>query len=521
MHVFEAVLGLVVLATAVAGLAERVRLPPPSVLVVVGLAVGLLPGFPTFRVTPQVVLVGVLPPLLFAAAQQVSLPDLTASWAPVVALATGLVAVTAVAVALVTHGIDGSVGLAPAFVLGAVLASTDPVAVTALSRRMRLPTRVATVVQAESLFNDATSLVLFQLAVGVVVAAHTTAGSVVVHLLRLAGGGLVLGVVVGWLAGWLIRRTHEPTLQAAISVLTPYVAAVVAEVLQLSGVTAVIVAGLALSHRHGRLAEPRGRLVAAAVYDVAVFLLESAVFALIGLQLASFIRDLPAGDGASAWQLLLVVTAVLLAARAAGLFAGALWSRRRRPGVSTRSWSVAAVVTWSGARGVVPLAAALAIPLTGNDGRPFPHRPLLLVVATASVVLSLAVQGTTLEPLVRRLSVAGDATQAFEEATRARYATLNAAMAALASVAADEEVPAAVVKRVRTELEQRMDAVGSRISDEGGDVSGVQAARRLRYRLLTVQSEELARLRTAGQIGPDTYRRLLREIDLEQARLGE
>src|SRR3954451_17282551 len=219
---------------AVASLAERLSTPAPSLLVLAGLGVGYLPGIPPTHVSPQLVTRGVLPPLLFAAAQQISLRELVAVWRPVAVLAVGLVAVTAAAVAVVTHALVPDIGIAVAFTLGAILASTDPVAVTALSRRLRLPDRLQTLVQSESLFNDATSLVLFQVAVVAVTSGGSSLADAAWRFVRLGGGGALLGVVVGGLAALLLRRGGEPTLQAAVALVTPYAAAVAAEAVHVS-----------------------------------------------------------------------------------------------------------------------------------------------------------------------------------------------------------------------------------------------------------------------------------------------
>jgi CPA1 family monovalent cation:H+ antiporter len=411
LAVAEAVVGLVALAIAVAALADRLRTPAPSLLVLVGLGVGYLPGVPSLMVSPHLVMLGVLPPLLFAAAEQVSLPDLAKLWAPVSALAVGLVAATAAAVAFVTHAVEPSISVATAFTLGAILASTDPVAVTALSRRLRLPTRIGTLVQSESLFNDATSLVLFQVAVVAVASGSTDAGASVLKFVQLGGGGVALGVVVGAVAGALLRRGHDPTVQAALALVVPYVAAVGAEAAHVSSVTAVIVTGLMLAPRRAQARPHPGRQRAVAVYETVVFLLESAIFAVIGLQLATFLQDLAADDRSTALWLAAIVTLTLLVVRSAALGAALLLPAvRRHPGAAGtyRPWQAAAVVTWAGARGVVPLAAALSIPLVTDSGEAFPHRPLLLVVATAAVVVTLVVQGTTLGPLVNRLGVVED-----------------------------------------------------------------------------------------------------------------
>jgi monovalent cation/hydrogen antiporter len=403
MTTVVAVLGLVLLAIVVAAIAHRLSTPAPSLLVVVGLGVGFIPGVHIAHLTPDVVVLGLLPPLLFAAARETSLPDLRDVWRVVTVLAIGLVLVTAACVAVVTRWIDGRIGIAVAFMLGAVLASTDPVAVTALSRRLRLPTRIATLVQAESLFNDATSLVLFQVAVVAATTSHISAANAAGRFVVLGGGGVLVGAAVGLAGEYVVRVAREPTVQAALALATPYVAAVGAQEARVSPVTAVIVAGLLLAGRQhrrgGQRSDPGTRLIRS-MYVVVVFLLENVVFAVIGLQLASYLRQLHSGERTVAIELVAAVTATLLLTRALAMVGVALGVRR-----SSRSrarWAAAAVVTWAGARGVVPLAAVLAIPAHT------PHRALLVAVATAVVVVTLVVQGTTLAPLARRMGLVDD-----------------------------------------------------------------------------------------------------------------
>ncbi len=524
MAVVEAVLGLVVLAVAIAAVAERLRTPAPSLLVVVGLAVGFIPGLPSPTISPLLITLGVLPPLLFSAAHQLSLPDLRQVWRPVALLAVGLVLLTATATALVAHAIDPSLALAPAFVLGAILASTDPVAVSALSRRLRLPDRVVTLVQAESLFNDATSLVLFQVAVLAVTTGGLSAPTAVLRFFALAGGGLAIGLVVGVAAAWLLRRAHEPTVQTAVVLVTPYAAAIGAEAAHVSTVTAAIVTGLVVAHRRRGLVQAAGRLMATSVYDAVVFLLESVVFALIGLELAAFIRELPAADRTPAWELIAVATVTLLVVRATGLVAGATLpallpgTRRTASGRDSRQWATAAVVTWAGARGVVPLAAALSVPLTADGGR-FPHRELLLVVAIGAVVISLVVQGTTLEPLVRRVGLAAEQHERHEQLRRTRYATTSAALASLPRAARGDVEPGGPADQLRDELQQRLERLRALLADPDTAPAAADSYRQLRLRLLETEAEELARLRAGEQVSGDVYRQLLHELDLEHSRL--
>jgi len=274
------ILILVVFATAVATGARRWRIPAPSLLVLVSLAVALIPGAPVLQVAPEIIGLVVLPPLLYAAAEELSLRDLRVVWRPVTALAVGLVLASAAVVGAL------AVALTPlpasmAFVLGAVLASTDPVAVTALGRRLALPGRVQALVQAESLFNDATSLVLFKVAVAVAVAGGAVswqaAGG---EFFLLAGGGSVIGAGIALVVTLIRRRTTDPVLETVIALVTPYAAYVLAEGAHTSGVTAVVVAGVVISGTRHRLTDARIRLQLNAVYAVVVFLLESVVFSI-------------------------------------------------------------------------------------------------------------------------------------------------------------------------------------------------------------------------------------------------
>ena len=362
MRGVETVVLLVALATVVAAFANRLRVPAPSLLVAVGVVVGLLPGAPAVHVPPEVVSLVVLPPLLYAASEELAWRDLRAIWRPVAVLAVGLVAASAAAVAAVA-GAVASLSASMAFVLGAVLASTDPVAVSALARRLSLPARVQALVQAESLFNDATSLVLFQVAVSLAVGSTAGAATgVLLHgagrFVTLAAGGVLAGGVVAAGAIVVRRRITDPVLETVAALITPYAAFLLGEAIHASGVTAVIVAGLAVGAWRPKITTARTRLQVHAVYQTLIFVLESVVFSLIGLQLPTLIRALP---GPEAWLAdALAVTGALIVARMLWVFPLSAVSQRR--GGTRPSWPVPAVVSWAGTRGVVPLTAALSMP---------------------------------------------------------------------------------------------------------------------------------------------------------------
>jgi CPA1 family monovalent cation:H+ antiporter len=402
---------LAVASTLVAAFAERRRVPAPPVLVVAGVGVALIPGVPAVHTSPELIGLVVLPPLLYASAQDISTRRLRESWRPVVALAFGLVLATALAVGGLAWWIT-PLGAPMAFVLGAVLASTDPVAVTALGRRLPLPPRIQALVQSESLFNDATSLVLFQVVVGVAVGGGGVGwAGAGWRFVVLAGGGAGVGAALAVLVIALRSRVTVPLLQTVIALVTPYAAYLAAQAAAVSGVTAVVVAGVIVGsagHKVGsaghKVTDARIRTQVHAVYSVVVFLFESVVFALIGLQLPTLVRDLPAGDEWWALQAL-VLAAALVVVRVA-------WMRPTvavaGPTRAYPTWPVTWVMAWAGTRGVMPLAAALSIPLTGVGATMLAGRPLVLVLTTAVVVTTLTVQGLSLAAVVRASGLAVD-----------------------------------------------------------------------------------------------------------------
>ncbi|MFC1417705.1 Na+/H+ antiporter [Streptacidiphilus cavernicola] len=519
MRAVGTVLVLVVLATVVATGARRWRIPAPSLLVIAGLFVALIPGTPALHIAPQTIALVVLPPLLYASAEEMSLRDLKIVWRPVTVLALGLVLASAAAVGFL------AVALTPltapmALVLGAVLASTDPVAVTALGRRLALPGRVQTMVQAESLFNDATSLVLFKVAVGLAVASSVVswpkAGG---EFFLLAGGGSLIGAATAGMVALIRARTTDPVLETVIALVTPYAAYVLAEGAHTSGVTAVVVVGVVLGRSGYRLTDARIRLQLQAVYSVVVFLLESVVFAIIGLELPTMVRDLPAGSGA--WPL----QALALAAVLIGLRVLWVWplSKVVKPVEGAASWRVAAVVTWAGTRGVMPLAAALSIPLLADDGSALPGRPLVLVLTTAVVVFTLVVQGLSLAPLVNRSGLALEPQDTAREQESARQQIARAGLDHLDQLADLGAAPDAALSRVRLSLDARLRHSQAQNPDEdhsAGEASLLQVYQQLRREVIVLQGTELQRMYETHQISDTTRRQLQYDLDLEESGLS-
>ncbi len=400
---------------------------------------------------------------------------------------------------------------------------------TALGRRLSLPVRVQTLVQAESLFNDATSLVLFRIAVSFAVAgtvAGRTAGGAWLHGIAqfavLAGGGALAGTLIATGVVFVRRRIADPVLETVAALVTPYTAYVIAETLRVSGVTAVIVTGVILGTQLTRITTPQTRLQLHSVYETVIFLLESVVFSLIGLELPTLIRAL--SRGGEQWPLAaLAITATLMATRVLWVFplsAIVQWRRGVPGNRSLRpSWQAPAVVAWAGTRGVVPLAAALSIPLTTVAGNPLPRRDLVLVLATVVIAVSLVVQGLTLEPLVHFAGISRPAADTQHEETLARLRLAEAGLARLEELAEIEAVPDLVIDRLRRNLQARIGRSRARLDEhpEPADADD----RRVRRDLIAVENAELNRLYERGTISETTRRRLQRALDLEATGLGD
>ncbi|MCE7004570.1 Na+/H+ antiporter [Kibdelosporangium philippinense] len=518
MRSIETVLALVALATVVATFARRLSVPAPSLLVVAGVIAGLLPGVPTIEVSPELVSLVVLPPLLFAAGEELPLRDLRAVWKPVTALAIGLVLVSAVAVGAVAIALT-PMPIGMAFVLGAVLASTDPVAVTALARRLSLPPRVQALVQAESLFNDATSLLLFRVALSLVLAGGAASwGHTLTEFAVLAGGGVLVGALTALGAYLIRRRTEDPVLETVVSLITPYGGYVLAESVHASGVTAVVVASVILGTQATRMTTAPIRIQLTAVFDTVVFILESVVFGLIGLQLPALVRQLTGSH--AQWPLYaLAIAATLIVVRLLWVFPLSAIAQRHS-GATRPSWRVPAVVSWAGARGVVPLAAALSIPHVLSDGSPLPHRDLVLLLTTAVIVITLVVQGFTLAPLVKKAGIALRAGDIRQEQTAARLQLAQRGLAHVEQLAETESAPDFAVDHLRRSWQARIERIQAD-SDDLADESAGNAYLQLRHEILTVESAELNRLYESGDISDTTRRRIQRTLDLEQAGLTD
>lgn len=519
-----ALIGLLAGSFAVTALARRFGASPPLVLVVVGLAVSFVPGLPDYEIAPELVLLLILPPLLYSAALDSSYLRIRDDTRAIGLLAVGLVLFTTAAVGLAAWWLVPGLPLAAALVLGAVVAPPDAVAAAAVGRRLGLPRRIMTILGGESLANDATALTAYRLAVAVAAGAtYTIWEGLGVFLLAAVGGA-----VVGWGIGWLVHRVRlalrDGVLESAVGLIVPFAAYLIAEEAHASGVIAVVVCGLYLGH-HAPEGGPAARLQEQAVWKAADTLLESLVFALIGLQLRGVVEGIDDRLGALVLTGL-VLLAVTIVARIVWVFPSTYlprWvSRRIRERDPAPPWQWAAVVSWAGMRGVVSLAAAFAIPLTTESGEPFPDRDEILFLAFMVTVGTLLVQGLTLPVLIRGLGVRGEETmndvlaeaQAKQDAGRAALERLN-------DLASDDPLHQTATTKLRYGTEARSNAAWERLGRPAQEDSETPSAyyRRMRREMLAAEREVFVRHRNDRRIDDEVFREVQRELDLEESML--
>jgi monovalent cation/hydrogen antiporter len=506
-------------------LVPKLRIPYPILLVVGGLALGFAPGLPELDLPPDLVLVGVLPPLLYGAAFFTSLPDLRANVRPVGLLAVGLVLLTMVVVAVVAHEIVPGLPWAPAFVLGAVVSPTDPIAATAIMHRLGVPRRIVSIVEGESLVNDGTALVAYRFAV---VAAVTGAFSLWEAGLSFAlnvAGGVAVGLAVAWIVRQVRRRLDFPPAEVTISLLTGYFAYIPAELIGVSAVIAAVTSGIYLGWHTPELTTPEVRIMGESAWEIVTFVVNALLFTLIGLQLPGILDEL---DAYSSTELLwwgLVLWLTVLAVRAVWVYPAAklprLLVRRIRERDPMPSWPALTLIAWSGMRGGVSLAAALAIPLTIDTGEPFPGRNLVLFLTFAVIVGTLVVQGLTLPLVIRLLHLEDDGEDAARDEAQARIHAASAALLRLEELAEEDWVRPDTAERVRGSYGFRRDRFSARLDrgDDGSIEARSRDFQRLRRELLNAERAAVRELRRSGAISDEVARRVERDLDLEDARL--
>ncbi|MEV4199923.1 Na+/H+ antiporter [Micromonospora globbae] len=549
----EALLWFVLAAVAVVvvarWLASRTGLPSAALLTLIGILYALLPG-PNITLDPHIVLTVVLPPLLYSAALDSSLLAIRKNMRIVVSLSVVLVLVTALAIGWGFHLFVAGATLAAGVAVGAAVAPPDPVAALAVGRRVNLPPKLVTIIQGEGLLNDATALTILSVAVTAAVSGTFSFAAAAGQFVLAAAGGLVVGAAVAWAVRLARPLTRDPLLSNAISLATPFVAFLLGEELHVSGVLAVVVAGLIVGHHTPRLASGASRLQTSAVWRLVDFLLEGFVFLLIGQQFPNVVRGLRQYDTSTIVVAVAVSVGVVLLLRPLWLILNQSlprWMHTRlggasdydddTPGSARRAAREArnarrltgrevVALSWSGTRGVISLAAIFTLPLVTDSGDPFPDRDLLLFCAFVVVLVTLVGQGLTFAPLVRALGLRADEADQARVRNEARSASVEAALARLAEVAAEEPEHIDAVEAMRTQLHSRLTRYRGRLdqlqatdSSRLPDSPRYEAALRIRRAVIDAQREELLRWRDAGRLPDEGLRVLERELDHEELRL--
>lgn len=517
MHTLVLIVVLALVSAAVVGIGEKVRLPWPALMVVVGALVALVPGV-TVDIDPELILPVFLPPLLYSAAQRTSWQVMRRRWKSLVWLAVGLVVVTVAAASATAMAVIPGITLAAAIALGAMVAPPDPVAVESVAGSVPIPRRVLMTLQSEGLFNDAASLVIFQLALSAARSGtRPDLGAMAIGFLV----GAVVAVAVGWASAWLVRRGTDlidsPMARSSATLALPFLAYLVAEHLGASGVIAVVVAGLQMRSSEDP-ARSGDRLTQDAMWGVLETCITGVAFGLIGLE----IRQIALDVGTAIGRLFLdglVIAAVLVAVRAGWFLL--MWAARRRGGAADdapKSGQDVVVMTWGGMRGLATLALALSLPATLADGRPFPARDAILVVAIAVLFVTLLAAGLTLPGVVHAMRIDSEAESeaAAEQALRTRMMA-----AATAAVAADRDVPPALVEHL-TQWARRV-AESTFDEAEGGTphsprmqrlIEGRETIEAARRASLEACRAEVVQARREPGTDPEVADRILRTLDM-------
>lgn len=521
--VIDLILGLLVGVAVLSALARQIHVPPAIVLVIGGALFGLIPGLPPVHLDPDLVFLFFLPPLLYPAALFTSWRDFRANLRPISFLAVGLVLFTTVAIAWLAHRVIG-VPLAAGFVLGAIISPPDAVAATAITQRVRVPRRIITILEGESLVNDATALVAYRFAVAAMVTGAFSWADAGWRFLVVGAGGLAIGLAIGKIVAGIQQRLDDPPVQVTISLLTPFAAYVLADRLDVSGVLAVVTAGVYLGWRSPEITTARMRLLVRPVWETIGFVLNGFIFILIGLQLPEVLDAVSAHSPSQLAVSALLISLAVILVRVLWVFPAAYLPRWLFRSIRERDpypgWQPVMLIGWTGMRGVVSLAAALAVPFALADGSPFPGRSLILFLTFAVIVATLVVQGLSLPMIIRWLRIEDDGAVEAEE-REARLKANQAALARLNELAESPSITAELVQRMRVEYEDRIRQLELAESTDGDQSHRLFAPdyEELSREILQVERRVILQLRNEHVINDEVLRRIQRDIDLAEARL--
>ena len=521
MQTAQLVLALFIAVAVLVTISRRLGIAYPIFLVIGGLLLGLVPGTPPIDIDPDLIFLLVLPPLLYIAAFFTPLRSLRSNLGVIGSLAVGLVVATAFAAAAVVHVMIPAIPWAVALALGAIVAPPDEIAATAITQELAVPRRIMTILEGESLLNDATALTIYGIAIAVAGGDAFTPSAGALTFAGALLGGTAIGLAVGWVIAQVRARIEDTPVEITISLLTPYAAFLPAQQLGVSGVIATVAAGLYLGRQGSRIMGPDARLTGRAVWETITFLLNGAIFIITGLEVPRFLRALAPDLAIRLVGIGLAVSVALVIVRALWIFATAfltpLVGGEPRP---PRLLAHSLVLSWAGMRGVVSLAVALTVPLTLPGAGSLPAREVVLIVTLTVIVFTLLGQGLTLPWLIRRLRLGTDP-ELHEEESSARQQMTEAASRRIDELYSvwPGHHPLLGQLRDRYEhrsqhIEQQRDAVASGTEDRE-----IIEHREIQRTIIDAERQALLRLRTEGAIDDDVLRALERELDLEERRI--
>ncbi|OAI39535.1 hypothetical protein AYO38_01460 [bacterium SCGC AG-212-C10] len=520
MHEVELVLALLIVLSVVATLAQPLRIPYPILLVLVGLGLGLIPQMPSVELEPDLVFLLFLPPLLYFAAFNTSIREVRAELRPILSLAVGLVLATTAAVAVIAHALIPELDWPTAFVLGAIVSPPDAVAATSIFRGLGVPRRLVTVLEGESLFNDATALVAYRAALAITATATFSFWTTGVRFLAVGAGGVLVGLVAGYAIAWLRRRLDDPPVEIAISLLTPFAAYVPAEWLHVSGVLAAVTAGMYVGRQAPYIMTPETRIRGRAVWDMVVFVMNGLVFILIGLQLPGILSELSSRSTLSLAGLGVTMSLVVILVRFAWLAGDSLLKRAMRRTSSADdhppAWPEVIVAGWAGMRGVVSLAAALALP-AGT-----PERDLVIFLTFCVILATLVGQGLSLPWLIHAFGVADDGAGVEQERV-ARSSATDAAVLRIEQLALEWPDHSPLIESLRLQYAHRVshfeEVAASRDGASGTAEQEMLEHSLIRRAVIDTERAIVLELRDRGEISDEVRRRIERDLDLDELRV--
>jgi Na+/H+ antiporter len=521
MQNFSVVILLLAVVTALAQLTDKIRIPYPILLVLAGIGIGFIPGLPDIALDPDVVFLLFLPPVLYAAAWSTSWYEFKAARRPISLLAIGCVLFTTTAVAAVAHYFIPGFGWAESFVLGAIISPPDAVAATAATKGLNLPKRLITILEGESLVNDATGLIAYRYAIATVATGTFIFWLAAINFFYVAGVGILIGIAVGYIFYWIHRITPDnATTDTTFTLLAPYAAYLVAEYFHTSGVLSVVTCGLILTWSSSEIFNHRTRIQANAVWETMIFILNGVIFIMIGLQLPTILENINEHSLTTLIGYGALVSLATILVRIIWVFPGTYLPRILSKTIRTKEpppgKKAVAIVAWSGMRGIVSLAAALALPLhVYGTKQAFPHRDMIIFLTFCVIFATLVLQGFTLRPLVKWLGVKAG------ESSQEKDARLRLAASAIEHIEENYSLSLteAVLGQIKNKYEMRIQRLQDNKDDHALTEEQIIEFLNAQHELLSHERRLIIDMRNTGKVDDEVLHRIEYELDLEETRL--